>query len=219
MDFLKRLLSFIRPVVVRTEQGRITQQLEVVYENGRKVLHAASVNYSFGALHDVFRAALKRAAVQTLNPQQVLILGFGGGSIARILQHEMQLNAAITGVDADEVVLQIACEEFEAGKIKNLKLITAQAQDFVQQEKAYYGLICMDVFVEAVVPAECRTSDFIKQLHTLLNKEGKLVFNFMSSSPGQHLPLRQLLTNKFKTVDEMVMHLGDADNVVWICTK
>ncbi|MFN8713212.1 MAG: spermidine synthase [Bacteroidota bacterium] len=219
MDFLKRLLSFIRPVILRTEEGRITQQLEVVYENGRKVLHAATVNYSFGALHDVFRAALKRADVQTLNPRQVLILGFGGGSIARILHHELQLDAAITGVDADEIVLQLAREEFDAGKIKHLKLITAKAQDFVQHAKPGYDLICVDVFVEAQVPAECRTNEFIKQLHTLLNKKGTLIFNFMRFLPDEHLPLQTFLNSSFSSVDEMVMHLGDADNVVWVCTK
>lgn len=219
MGVLNKLLSFIRPVVVRTERGNVTAQLDVVYENGRKVLHASTVNYSFGALHDVFRAAIHRAQINHTQQSQVLILGFGAGSIAHILRYELKLGAAITGVDADEVVLQLAREEFAADSIEQLQLVCAPAEVYVQHNHDRYSLICVDVFVEGNVPQVCRTPEFIANLHSLLNDKGKLIFNFMRYLPNEHLPLRNEFKAVFAHVDEMVMHLGDADNVVWICEK
>jgi hypothetical protein len=38
---------------------------EVTFENGKKVLNVGEVNYSYGALHDIFRIALNKANIST----------------------------------------------------------------------------------------------------------------------------------------------------------
>ncbi|MCU0435802.1 MAG: fused MFS/spermidine synthase [Bacteroidia bacterium] len=219
MDFLKQLGSFVAPVLLRSETGHITSTLEVVYENGRKMLHAQTVNYSFGALHDVFRAALKKAGVPRQNPATVLILGYGAGSIAQILTSEFGLTPQITGVDADETVLKLAREEFNADTVPNQTLVCERAENFLATQTNTYDLICVDLFVEAHVPPQCQTQTFVNLLHQSLSKNGVLLFNFMRHTTNGHLFLQQNLARVFTHTEPFVMHLGEADNVVWICRK
>lgn len=219
MDFLSTPAHEAAPVLLRKETGTLTSTLEVVLENGRKMLHAETVNYSFGALHDVFRHAITTAGIPEFKPQTVLILGYGAGSIAHILTRELSLRPQITGVDADEVVLKLAREEFEANLIPKLTLVCARAENYLSQHPDKYDLICVDLFVEAHVPPQCQTASFLTQLHLHLNEGGKLLYNFIRHTPRGHSAIQQHLSAVFSHTETLVMNMGEADNLVWICRK
>ncbi|MCA6364737.1 MAG: methyltransferase domain-containing protein [Bacteroidetes bacterium] len=219
MDILNRFSSYLSPVSLRAETGKLTARLEVAWENGCKVLNAQTVNYSFGPLHQVFRNAITSAGIPEFNPQSVLILGYGAGSIAHILTRELGLSPQITGVDADETVLQLAREEFEAGTIPNQSLLCARAENFLLENTAKYDLICVDLFVEAHVPPQCQTLTFITNLHTHLRNGGKLLYNFIRHTPHGHAAIQNNLAAVFSHTEALVMNMGEADNLVWICTK
>lgn len=219
MDFLRRWLSWFKPMRIRRVAGERTAVLDVFWENGRKVLHAETVNYSYGALHDVFRRALAVARVQQQRPETVLLLGFGAGSIATILHDELGLRPQLTGVDADSVVLQLAREEFDIGRIANLQLTTATAEMFVQQATSRYALIAVDVFVEGHVPPTCQAPDFVNHLQRLVEPGGVLLFNYMCYVPDAQLPLQRLLEAAFDSVEAFTVRYGEVANVVWIARK
>jgi spermidine synthase len=219
MDILNRLSSYLSPVPLRSETGKLTSRLEVAWENGCKVLNAQTVNYSFGPLHQVFRNAIAHAGIAEFNPHTVLILGYGAGSIAHILTRELALTPQIIGVDADEVVLRLAREEFDANLIPNLTLECARAENFLTEHTNKYDLICVDLFIEAHVPPQCQTAAFISQLHSHLNTGGKLLYNFIRHTPLGHSTINKNLTSVFPHTETLVISMGEADNLVWICTK
>jgi spermidine synthase len=220
MAALSKWLSWFWPQKIHVLEGEISPVLEVTYENGKKVLNAGRVNYSFGALHEVFRFAFAEARVRELGPKEVLILGFGAGSIASILTDEYKLECRITGVEADSKVIMVAKNEFQLDRYKSLELVHAKAEEFVFETKKKFDLIAVDVFVEETVPASCQTKEFLEQLSSLLTTGGKAVFNIM---PKLGMDGKDEFEDRFfyafSYVQKRELQFGAAPNHIYIGKK
>ena len=81
------------------------------------------------------------------NPR-VLILGLGGGSVARVIS-AICPEATMVGVECDAEVLKVAKEEFGLGDIPNLEIIKEDALTYLRglTEANKYDIIIDDVFV------------------------------------------------------------------------
>ena len=191
-------------MTVKRVQGRVSPVLEVTYEDGKKVLNAGNVNYSFGALHDVFRIALKKAEIEKLQPKEVLILGFGVGSIASIIVEEMKIPAKMVGVEADEEVIELAEKEFDISRVPFLAIVHDKAEHFISSTERKFDLVAVDVFVEANVPEACKTEKFLSAMYDHLNSGGCVVFNEM---PGENLAANDAFVDRFrKAFDTSEIH-------------
>ena len=220
MADVKKIISWIWPQKVQIRTGEISPVLEIAFENGKKVLNASQVNYSFGALHEVFQIAFQKMKITELNPESVLILGFGAGSIARIITEELKLAPEITAVEADAEVIRIARREFDADLIPNLQIIHSKAEDFLPKCEQKFNLIAVDVFVEQHVPASCMTSDFLNQLNELLLPGGVLVFNRMPEiSDSEKDEFRDRFCAVFPMMEELSLRLGDGENKLFTARK
>jgi spermidine synthase len=188
MASLRWLLRWIWSPKLRLEKGSITPLLEISIEDGKKVLNAGRVNYSFGTLHTVFQFALKKARIAEQDLDDVLILGFGAGSIASIIVNELHLSPNIYGVEADEAVIRIAKKHFNADEIPGLVLIHERAENFIAASRQSFDFIAVDVFVEENVPEACQSGEFLRNLHRILRPGGCVVFNQIPknvSGPGK----------------------------------
>lgn len=118
---------------------------------------------------------------------RALIVGLGGGSMVHFLQTN-DPTVRVDAVEIDPVVVQIA-ERFFALKppridSKNVKLIVADAFDYIEKNTVRYDTIYMDAFLkpseqtdETGVPRKLRTINFYKSLQSHLNDGGSVVFN------------------------------------------
>lgn len=180
MNFLKFVSSFIFPFKMEERKSDVSGKLEVRFTNGRYVLDSENVNYSFGGLHTIFQQAFSQFHIKDRNIKHALILGFGSGSVASILQNEYGKTLAISGVEKDEAVIELSKKYFSLDKYKNLILHCADAYDFVlNQTSAPFDLIVVDVFVDILVPEKIREERFISALGKLLSPEGILFYNFV----------------------------------------
>ncbi|CAN5915737.1 hypothetical protein BH11BAC7_BH11BAC7_36480 [soil metagenome] len=217
MAALKKVLSWIWPLPVKRVEGKLTAVLEVTYEQGKKVLNAGEVNYSFGALHAVFRIALQKAKIIESPPADVLILGFGVGSIASILVEEFGQHPRITGIEADPVVMQLAREEFNIARFSDLDLENTTAEKFIASCPTKYELIAVDVFIESRVPESCLTHTFLEHLYRCLNKNGRVIFNVM---PQENLSgeneFEARFRNNFDETELHELHVGGSPNRILI---
>lgn len=217
MAALKKSLSWIWPYRLKRVEGKITKILEVSFEHGKKVLNAGDVNYSFGSLHDVFRIALQKAKIIEHPPEDVLILGFGAGSIASIIVEEFGQNPNLTGVEADPVVIQLAKDEFDLARFSNLDLENKTAEEFISQNKNKFDLIAVDVFVESNVPETIKSKEFISGLYDHLQKNGRVVFNEM---PGINFSdtdqFAAIFRNSFDEIEIHILNIGDPPNRIFI---
>ncbi len=105
--------------------------LEATLTNGRKSLDDANTNYSCGSLQRILKFALGEISSPKL--QTVLLLGLGGGSVVATLRQDFGFTGAITAVDIDPTIIQIAREEFGITNAANTRIACADAAEFLQK--------------------------------------------------------------------------------------
>lgn len=155
-------------------------KLEVLYTNGKYVLDTARVNYSFGGLHFVFQKVFSDFNIKNRSIKNALILGFGSGSVASILHNEYEKKGiAITGVEKDEAVIDLAKKYFSIDKYNNLSLHCQDAYEFVFSCDQKYDLLVMDVFIDRDVPEIFSDEKFISALRRLMSDDGILFYNLV----------------------------------------
>lgn len=201
---------------LREYRSPVNGRLEVWLINGKKTLEAESVNYSFASLHRVFQKAFKKSALSEKKIGKALILGFGAGSVARILRDEMALTCSITGVDADPLLFRIAEEDFDIHPDDRLLFISARAEKFMEENGEKYDLIVVDVFVNDRVPEAITTEAFLKKAADSLNQKGRLYFNLIVSHP-QGMAQKEKVAGLMKAEGFKVNEFNyrDGNSVLW----
>jgi len=118
------------------------------------------------------------------NPQKILIIGLGGGTMSNTL-HQLYPNAEITNVEIDPSVIKVARKYF--GFFEN-EHITSKAQDgriFVKRaalKKQQYDWIILDAFNGDYIPEHLLTKEFLAETKQLLTEDGLLSANTFSVS-------------------------------------
>lgn len=159
--------------------SKVNPVLELSLNSGLVVLDAAHANYSFGGLHRLFRKVFQRVKTRSFENTNVLILGFGAGSVAQILRKEHGINCRITGVEIDPVVIDIARKYFQVGEMDDLEILNQDAAVFIRETEKKYKLIVVDVYLDRDVPDACQQEKFIGMLQKRLQAGGLVVYNKM----------------------------------------
>ena len=106
-------------------------------------------------------------------PKKVLILGIGGGTIARLIL-EKYPKAKITGVDYSSEMIEQAKKHLGLGELK-IEIKIADAFDYVTKKK--YDLIIVDLVDGYWYPVKVFSPSFIQQLLRILDTEGQISIN------------------------------------------
>lgn|GEM_PF-217934 len=181
LTFLRHIWSFILGVKLHEYHSRLSGRLELWLINGHKVLNSENTNYSFDSLHRVFQKAFRELQIEKTPPENVLILGFGAGSVASILRHEYHFQCCITGVDADPLLLQIADEHFGMQASPLLQLHCADAAGFIATDTNTYDLIVTDVFIDIHVPESVTEAEFFHNCYRALKPGGTFLMNIITT--------------------------------------
>jgi len=187
---LKYFLSFIFDVKIETTESILNPFLQVVIRNGRLLLNTYNANYSYGSLQDAFRFVFKKIKIKDKNIKDILVLGFGCGSIAALFNGYK--NVEITGVEADEKVLALYEKYFIEEITSELILVEAFAEDYVTTITKTYDLIIVDVFIDIEIPSSIKESSFYKPLQNRLNKNGILIFNFIVLNEKEQIEFEKI---------------------------
>jgi spermidine synthase len=117
-------------------------------------------------------------------PQSVLIIGLGGGTIPRALR-EVVPRARIDVVEIDPAVVKVARRYFDLGNNTALNVIEADGRVQVKRalrEQKRYDLVMLDAFDHEYIPEHLLTQEFLKEVKSLLTPGGVLAANTFSSS-------------------------------------
>ena len=178
----KRLLSYFFEFHIESAPSELNPHLYVSLSRGRHQLCTANAVYSFGDLYDNFAKAFRRIQPSTLPIEDVLLLGFGLGSIPLMLEKKFHCRFRYTGVEADESVIWLA-GKYALPEIESpLELHCADAFAFVFSTESRFDLICMDVFLDDQIPEEFTQTDFLEALRDLLRPGGILLYNRLSAT-------------------------------------
>jgi precorrin-6B methylase 2 len=180
-----KLSEFSGEKLVQQYESIVNPVIEVSINKGKYVLNSASVNFSYGLMHEVFRSYFRQDPPGLMPDDKALILGFGGGTIAVILLEELGLKCSITGVELDEAVIKAARDHFNIQRLQKLEILQQDAMDFVNACNEKYKLIVVDIYVDNALPPQFEEESFFRRLRNCLEPGGKIVFNKFASSNAQ----------------------------------
>lgn len=110
---------------------------------------------------------------------RTLLLGLGGGIIARKLQ---DLGHTVDSVELDERIAKIARDYFNLEH--NGELFVDDGRHFMRSTDRRYDLIVFDVFQAEVPPAHMLTLEAFRDLRRLLNPGGFVIINYSGFITG-----------------------------------
>jgi spermidine synthase len=119
-------------------------------------------------------------------PNRGLILGHGGGSLAKWLAHrwpELDLDV----VEFDPVVVRMAEEYFSYQPPSQHHVHVRDARVFLNSTEQIYDLIWVDAFARHMIPFHLTTVEFFAELRAHLAPNGILAVNLASSGEGGDL--------------------------------
>lgn len=205
---LKKLLSYIYPVILEKHASSISGDLEVSLQYGKLVLDSTSANYSYGSLHQVFQEVIKEFTFDH-SKKNALILGFGGGSIASILNQEKKLALDIDGVELDPVVIDIFEKHFTIHAEGNIRIHQSDAIRYLKNQSKLYDYIFIDVFENLKVPRVLLNPEFISLLKKHSLPHTQIAMNTMLKEDH---PFVQSWNTHFK--DQAFIRYYDISNLV-----
>jgi spermidine synthase len=118
------------------------------------------------------------------NPQSILIIGLGGGTIPRTLE-KLLPEAKIDIVEIDPAVTRVAKTYFGFIPDDRMRVIESDGRVFVKRalrEPTRYDLIMLDAFDHEYIPEHLLTREFLNEVKSLLAPGGWLAANTFSSS-------------------------------------
>lgn len=177
---VKRILSYLLPIKIHQRKSNFSKNLEVTWNNGQLVLDSENTNYSYGSLERILRKGLLYIGFDRIRKfENILVLGVAGGSVIKTLTQEIKFKGKITGVEIDEVAIEIAQKFFQLQAIPNFNLVQDDAFEFVLKTKEKYDLIIIDVFQDTQMPNFLFENFFINRINFLLQVNGFILFNTM----------------------------------------
>ena len=182
MSLLKSLLSYAWPMTEWKGHGKYGP-LALVWEQGHLVVNSATANQSFGNLHAIWQQCLEDQRVAMRPLRNILLLGFGAGSSARILRKELGIMAPITGVDGDAEILRIAREHYRVHQLEGVQLVLSDALEFARDHHLAYDLVLVDLCHELDLAPHVNEEPVIKDLHRCTAPGGLLCFNTIVHDP------------------------------------
>ncbi len=177
IPFWKYYLSFLTEVHIESAPSEHNPHLYVSLRKGRYQLSTANAIYSYADLYSNFRDAFHQIQLPKLPIENVLLLGFGLGSIPYMLEKKFQLNYHYTAVEIDENVLYLANKYVLPDLTSSISMIASDASIFVSYCQEQFDLICMDIFLDDTIPDIFETEAYLLQLKNLLSPKGILLFN------------------------------------------
>jgi len=203
-------LSYLFEQHLESTSSAYNPYLSVSLVKGRYQLNTANAVYSFADLYTNFRSAFQQLEIKSQPVNDVLIFGFGLGSIPYMLERVFDCQFNYTAVEIDEEVLYLAHKYTLPDIASPIELITADAFNFAEQCETQYDLICMDVFLDDIIPEDFETLDFLADLKRMLNPQGILLYNRLSYSAGDKQKSQAFFDDAFRKIfpDAVIIDAG-----------
>lgn len=195
-------MSYLLDWPLEQSKSDVSGELQLSLRNGRLMLTAADVTYSFDDKYDNFTTAFNKIQPEKSGLKHVLVLGFGMGSIPYILSKTHGVEALYTGIELDVRIIDWA-EKYSSRLASSFTLIEADACDWVgkaNNESSQYDLIVVDIFVNDKVPACVESDLFLENCQSLLAPHGILLFNKLAQSQSQLEEATKFLNEVFLKV-------------------
>ncbi len=197
----KKYLSYFTDLSLAYSSSNVNPDLHVILSNGRIQLCSKNAIYSFEDLYKNFALLFDLIELKAINEKDILILGFGLGSIPIILEKKAIKVKSIVGVEIDEAIIDFA-NIYSLDKIQTpIQIINTDAQTFVASSLQSFDVIIIDVFLDDKIPDDILQISFFEQINKLLKTEESLVImNTMYNDEKTKKTTDDFFNSNFKKV-------------------
>lgn len=111
------------------------------------------------------------------DPQRVLIIGLGGGTIPSVM-HTIFPELAIDVAELDPAMLKVAELFFDFSEGEQIRVHIGDGRQFVKRaalQNRQYDLVILDAFEEEYTPPHMTTREFLSEISRILTKQGVFV--------------------------------------------
>ncbi len=216
IDMVKRLLSYLWDIQVDYRPSEINGDLVVFLSKGRYQLCTANAIYSFEDRYDNFGNIFRdQLDYSRLKGNKVLVLGLGLGSVPITLDIVKPNHWDFTAVEIDEAVCELAAL-YGYPKIKSpIDTRVGDALVFVKTNQESYDLICLDLFIDDIMPEASMELEFIEDLRSTLAPGGVVVANTLAFTEEHKAKSEAFFKEKFlATFPEAVLQYTHLNNML-----
>lgn len=159
------LFNAFIPKTVKILNSKFNKDIEIILGVGQPTLIVDGLIESGFLLTHIWNTGIKNLVPKFFKPQNILILGLGGGSNTKLVSR-LYPNAKITAVEIDDQMVDIAKKYYHLDKVKNLKIVVEDAEEYAENLKTEkYDLILVDCFVGKFIPDALQKMSFINNLY------------------------------------------------------
>lgn len=151
----------------------------------------------------VYTQAMMLSLLLRTSPRSVLLLGLGGGSLAKAVRAAVP-GANICGVEQRAAVIDVAREYFELPRDDRFHAVCQDAWSYLSSTLESQELILSDLYVADGMDAMQTTQAFVQLAHDRLAESGMLVINQWASELRNNQLAMAVLAKVF---DDRVLHL------------
>ena len=158
---IKQLLA---PETIATLHSDFNGEIQLIKFANTLRLEVGGLTQSGDVMVWIWSTAIKNLLPKNLSPENILILGLGGGSALFWLRRRFP-KIHLTVVEIDPVMIGIAQKYFHIGKIKDLTIVNQDAVEFIKNCKLntsakgrsasggdHWSLILMDCYQGFLTP-------------------------------------------------------------------
>lgn len=161
-------------------ESSVNGKIQVVKTfEGVRIL-VGGVSQSGWLVKKIWKTVLSKINKDGLVPRRVFILGLGGGSAAEVIG-EFWPEASILGIDKDEKMVELGRKYLSLGKVKRLKVVIGDAQEFISKKGGQFDLILVDLYIGGKIPVRFRGIKFMQDVYDRLKPGGIAAFNHLYS--------------------------------------
>ena len=215
----KKYLSYLYPMVLETGSTEFNPDIQIILYRKRLQLATPRAVYSYEDLYTNFTRAFKMLDWAKLPQREALLLGFGLGSVAYILDKMHPGEWKFTAVEIDPLIIEWASHYTLDKTQSQMEMVCADAWSFVMSQQQQYPVIIMDVFEDDFIPKKMKSTEFLEKLKSLISPGGLLMFNCLSMTPKDKTGSQSFFDSKFMNVFPQAALLDVKGNYILVSNK
>jgi spermidine synthase len=218
MNFLERIYGYINPHRETILDGSNT--IEIVDMGHEKVIRFNSIVYSRIKLdslytHQYWDFFMPIACIY--DEPKILMIGLGGGTVifqlTKLIPNRFHMDVIEVSPQMSEVAKKVLPND------GSTRIVIGEGAKYLGDSKDTYDMIILDAFVDAEIPIQFFTQEFIKNAYEHLSPNGILAINYLpQTASGATIPeFSKNLSSRFR-VYKVNISLT-ALNIILVCSK
>jgi spermidine synthase len=192
----------VAPVPATNEQGEAilfradTQyhRVTVTESEGERHLRFDRSHQSAVSIADPYTSSIRYPDYMHLalalkpDPDRVLVLGLGGGSITKRFWRDYP-GVLVDTVEIDPVVVDVAYRYFWLPEDARMRVFVEDARRYVQRTGETYDIVVVDAYYSDSLPYHLVTEEFFHEVEAVMAPDGVLAYNVIASPEGEQSEL------------------------------